>query len=44
MKGDQKMAMGMPKAAVLKAPKQAVKKIVKAVVKKSIANKLMKKK
>ena len=40
MKGDQMMAMGMPKAAVLKgAAKGAKKAVVKKVVKKVMANK-----
>lgn len=41
MKGDQMMAMGMPKAAVLGGPKKAIakKKAVKAVVKKAVAKK-----
>jgi hypothetical protein len=40
MKGDQMMAMGMPKAAVLKgAVKGAKKAVVKQAVKKAIAKK-----
>lgn len=44
MKGDQMMAMGMPKAAVLKgavkgAAKGAKKAVVKKAVKKAMANK-----
>jgi hypothetical protein len=45
MKGDQMMAMGMPKAAVLSGPKKAMaKKAVKAVAKKVAAKKVGKKK
>jgi hypothetical protein len=39
MKGDQMMAMGMPKAAVLGGPKKGIaKKAVKAVVKNVIVS------
>ncbi len=46
MKGDQMMAMGMPKAAVLGGPKKAIaaKKAVKAVAKKVAPKKAGKKK
>jgi hypothetical protein len=45
MKGDQMMAMGMPKAAVLGGPKKAAaKKVVKAVVKKAVKKAVGKKK
>jgi hypothetical protein len=45
MKGDQMMAMGMPKAAVLSGPKKAMaKKAVKAVARKVAAKKVGKKK
>jgi hypothetical protein len=43
MKGDQMMAMGMPKAAVLGGPKKAIankaKAVAKKVVKKAVAKK-----
>jgi hypothetical protein len=45
MKGDQMMAMGMPKAAVLGGPKKGMaKKAVKAVAKKVAPKKVGKKK
>jgi hypothetical protein len=44
MKGDQMMAMGMPKAAILGGPKKGIAKKVKSVVKKAVAKKLGKKK
>jgi hypothetical protein len=47
MKGDQMMAMGMPKAAVLGGPKKSMAKKAaskKAVVKKAMPKKMGKKK
>ena len=45
MKGDQMMAMGMPKAAVLGGTKKGIaKKAVKAVVKKAVKKAVGKKK
>jgi hypothetical protein len=44
MKGDQMMAMGMPKAAVLSGPKKAMAKKAKAVVKKAVKKAVAKKK